>query len=68
MTNYSNPSDELYGIYISIQVFLDRYDDLVNSNLQQSMKKLSLDILSHYQSGNPDTNITEKYAKKNPAG
>ena len=68
MNNYSNPSDELYGIHISIQIFLDRYDDLVNSDLQQSMEELSTDILSYFQSGNPDTNITKKYAKKNPVG
>ncbi len=64
MTNYTNPSDELYGIHIAIQIYLDRYDDLMDPDFCKSMEKLSSDILDYFQAGNPDTNITERHKRR----
>ena len=62
--NYTNPSDELYGIHIAIQIYLDRYDDLLDTNFCKSMEKLSGDILDYFQAGDPEKNITERHRRK----
>ncbi len=64
MNNYTNPSDELYGIHIAIQIYLDRYDDLLDPDFCKSMEKLSSDILDYFQAGKPDTNITERHKRR----
>ena len=47
MTDYTNLPAELMAIHISIYVFLDRYEDLINENLDNSMKELSENILQY---------------------
>ena len=47
MTDYTNLPAELMAIHISIYVFLDRYEDLINENLDNSMKELSGNILQY---------------------
>ena len=51
MNNYTNPSEELYGIHIAIQIYLDRNDDLLDPDFCKSMEKLSSDILDRLFSG-----------------
>ncbi len=52
MTNYSysDPLDELYALYISTRIYLDRYDDLLDPIFQKSMKKFSNEILNYFNS------------------
>ncbi len=64
MNNYTNPSDELYGIHIAIQIYLDRYDDLLDPDFCKSMEKLSSNILDYFKAGNHNTNITERHKRR----
>ena len=50
MNNYSDPLDELYAMYISTRVYLDRYNDLLEPTFQKSMEKFSKEILSYFNS------------------
>ena len=59
MTNYSysDPLDELYSVYISTRIYLDRYDDLLDPIFQKSMEKFSNEILNYFTS----TTIIQRY-------
>ena len=59
MTNYSysDPLDELYAVYISTRIYLDRYDDLLDPIFQKSMEKFSNEILDYFTS----TTIIQRY-------
>ena len=52
MTNYSysDPLDELYAVYISTRIYLDRYDDLLDPIFQKKMEKFSNEILDYFTS------------------
>ncbi|WP_419597107.1 hypothetical protein [Thiolapillus sp.] len=50
MNDYSEPLDELYAMYISTKVYLDRYNDLLDPTFQKSMEKFSNEILSYFNS------------------
>ena len=59
MTNYSysDPLDELYAVYISTRIYLDRHDDLLDPIFQKSMEKFSNEILDYFTS----TTIIQRY-------
>ncbi len=59
MTNYSysDPLDELYTVYISTRIYLDRYDDLLDPIFKKSMEKFSNEILDYFTS----TTIIQRY-------
>lgn len=55
--SYSDPLDELYAVYISTRIYLDRYNDLLDPIFQKSMEKFSNEILDYFKS----TTIIQRY-------
>ncbi|WP_419606525.1 hypothetical protein [Thiolapillus sp.] len=48
--SYSDPLDELYAVYISTRIYLDRYDNLLDQIFQKKMEKFSNEILDYFNS------------------
>ena len=75
--SYSDPLDELYAVYISTRIYLDRYDNLLDPTFQKKMEKFSNEILDYFNSKTiiqryeiqqQEKQYRKKSDKKNPAG
>ena len=62
--SYSDPLDELYAVYISTRIYLDRYDDLLDPIFQKKNGKIQRRNTELLHKHNDNTTIRNPTTRK----